>query len=110
MSDKTPYDYGVGGLLKDKHEEWETYARKRWNGRYWVYEVRHAISGPDTPHLLNPWGVNFRIGFDDKAQDLTRGKRKYEFRQVPEAAFQLYVTYLETRNELFYRNAERCLD
>lgn len=89
----------------------EAYAKKECSkeGRC-VYYVRRATIGPDSGHLLNPWGMHFNKGADDAKFERTLGKRRYEYYKVSEEVFKLYVKYLETRNARLYREAERAMD
>lgn len=101
--------YGVDGARFAKDDN-DVYAKKCWNGRYFDYFVRHAVIGPDAPHLCNPWGVNFRPGVDNQIMETHMGKRRYEYRRVSAEVFTMYKSFLETRNERYYRAAERAID
>lgn len=79
----------------------------RRGARYWI---RQATSGPDAGHLLNPWGINFQQGVDDRRINAFMGKRRYEYMQVSQEVFDIYLNFLETKNELYYRQAERARD
>ncbi len=102
--------YTVGGLAKADCAENLIYAKKVVTGRGTEYWVRHATTGPDAPHLLNPWGMHFSQGIDDKRVATILGKKRYEFKKVNEEVFKAYVIFLETRNERYYRYAERAQD
>jgi hypothetical protein len=109
MSDANKY-YGVGGLLKEPYQEHRIYAKEDNQTRQPTYWIRAAVTGPDVPHLLNPWGMNFTPDVDDKIFDSQLGKRKYEFRKVTKEAFDMYITFLQKGRELYLRQAERSLD
>lgn len=86
------------------------YAKKEWNGKAYIYYIRRAVSGPDVPHLLNPWGMYFENGVNNRRFESHLGKRQYEYRKVPENVFNLYLDFLASRNQRFLREAERSLD
>lgn len=100
--------YGMQGKQHTQDTD-EVFAKKVWNGRYFHFYVRHATSGPEAPHLMNPYGVHYVEG-DHKHMHNHTGKRKYEYRKVSETAFNLYKLFLETGKQMYYRQADRALD
>lgn len=104
------YYYTKGGETEIDAQAPSIYAQQIWNGKYYEYWIKHATSGPDSPHLLNPWGMHFVAGVDDVATTRHLGRPKYDFKKVNESVFKMYVDFLKTGKELYYRHAERELD
>jgi hypothetical protein len=72
-----------------------------------TYWVKRATSGPEAGHLLNPLSPNYTDGVDNKRTEARLGKKRYEYTQVTESVFIAYLHFLRTRNELYYRQADR---
>lgn len=87
----------------------DAYAKKEVKGERYTYWIKRATAGPDCPHLVNPWGLHYDQAYEKKYERYI-GKRRYEYSQVPEEVFNIYLLFLKTRNERFYRQAERALD
>ena len=102
--------YTAGGKVAPNTDDEVVFAKKLWNGKYMVYWIKYATTGPDTGHLLNPWGMNFVLGVDTRRGAPHLGKKRYEFKQVSKEVFDMYIAFLETRSERYYRGAERALD
>lgn len=110
MTNTVPnYYFGIDGKGYDSDTN-DVYAKKQWNGRYYEYYIRAATTGPDVPHLLNPWGMHFQVGVDDQRFEAFLNKRRYEYRKVNVEVFDIYISFLKSRNDLYYRAAERMLD
>ncbi len=98
--------YGIGGLLTDDASSNDVFAKAI---NEYTYYVRTGTSGPEAGHLLNPWSMYYVAGVTNAKMENAKGTRTFEFRKVSKACFDMYVSYLETRNERFYRQAERSL-
>lgn len=85
----------------------EVFAKSTQNKREQRYWIKRATTGPDAGHLLNPWGIHYQQGIDNKRVSSFMGKRRYEYSSVTADAFEMYLNFLETRNELYFRQAER---
>ena len=68
--------------------------------------VKFATAGVNTGKMLNPWGPSYNTG-DEFKYEKTMGRFRYEFRKVSSLVFDLYIRFLETKNERHLLNAER---
>ena len=71
--------------------------------RFWI---KFCTSGSNAGHMLNPHAPDFSMASLGKRVQAF-GKDLYEFRPVKEEAFKLYMKYLETKNPLNIKGAER---
>jgi hypothetical protein len=62
-----------------------------------TYWVKVAVAGPERGLMYNPTSPSFSKEYEGH----------YVFRKVSEQAFKCYMRFLETRNPLYARQAER---
>lgn len=71
------------------------------------YYVKVSKQGNDAGLFVNPGSMWF-IGLNERKFDKrTRAKSVYEFKQVKKEVFDLYIRFLQTKNQGFLRWAER---
>jgi hypothetical protein len=68
--------------------------------------AKFATEGPDRGHLLNPFSIYYREG-DDTRIEARRGSMRYEYKNVSEQAFNLYLKFLQTKIGAYRIDAER---
>lgn len=92
--------YGVDG--KQKKESDSTYAKCE-NDNYFI---RFCTYGSNIGKMLNPWNMFYQNG-DDTKFNTEKGCRLYEYKKVDKNTFDLYVDFLNTRNQRQVLAAER---
>lgn len=69
-------------------------------------KVKYYIkAGGSSGSLYNPWGL-----YTEGSENLVaviKGKKMWNFVEVSEFVYDLYVRFLKTRNAVWYRNADR---
>lgn len=70
------------------------------------YFVKFATAGAGVGRMLNPWGTYYQVG-DDTKYESQMGRKRYEFRSVPEHVFDTYLQFLQTQSERYILVAER---
>jgi hypothetical protein len=98
--------YGIGG------EQFSTddvrVLAKKVVGKRTQYFVKYNTAGVEAGHMVNPWSMyaDESVRSTNKIDPHT-GKPYQQYKEVHETAFQLYMSYLENRSDLHYRQAER---
>jgi len=57
--------------------------------------------------LFDPYSPFTAIGVGSMKYEARTGKASFEFVYVPDNIFQIYFRYLETRNQVYFRQCER---
>jgi hypothetical protein len=70
------------------------------------FYIRVGTVGLEKNKFIDPNGLFYNAG-DEQKFESTRGERRYEFRQVNKEAFELYINFLKTGNQVWLRNAQR---
>lgn len=70
------------------------------------YMVKFGNSGQDKGHLLNPYSVYYKAG-DETRLDKRRGVRYFEYKNVSENVFVLYLRFLRTQTQSYRLAAEK---
>ena len=78
---------------------------KEEDGKFFVKQAQY---GPSRPHLFNKNSLSYNDG-DELRFDRSSDKKMFDFIEVSEDVFALYIKYLKTGNESYLRNAERIL-
>jgi hypothetical protein len=73
------------------------------------YYVKKVTRGMQAGHLVDPWSIFEKPG-EERQFDNRIGKHTFEYVSVNKVIFDLYIRYLQTKNTLYYRQAERAMD
>lgn len=71
-----------------------------------VYFIRRGTFGTTIGQFLNPWGIYYNSG-DEKKFNSAVGKRLYEYNKVSKYVYELYVKFLQTKNDVYLNHAQR---
>ena len=101
---KTRY-YGIAGELKEDNAN---ALAKEVTGKSTRYYCKFNTSGVEAGHLFNPWSM-----YSDPAvkqintiNKLT-GKFAQEYKEISKEVFDMYLRYLDSQSDVYYRQAER---
>lgn len=93
-----------GQIVEDRDKAFAYYSETAEGTR--TYFVKFAIAGPAQGRMLNVNGVGYQKG-DENRYEKSLGRMRYEFREVNQKIFDLYVNFLKTLNEKYILQAER---
>jgi hypothetical protein len=96
--------YGTGGL-KVRPEAQDALCMRSGLKFY----VKQVTTGPDAPHLYNPWST-FAVENAHNKLSVRKGKQFLAWKQVNQDVYLSYLKFLRTQSEVCYRQAERGLD
>lgn len=67
-------------------------------------DSKYYVKGDENGNLFDPWNL-----LSEKSTDFDRlkGKGVWDFKEVKNKPFELYKTFLKTRNQLWKRHAEK---
>jgi hypothetical protein len=75
------------------------------------YYCKFNTTGVEAGHLVNPWSIfsddNILIAISKDVVNKRTGKPYFEYQEVGQELFSLYVRFLETHSDVHYRQAER---
>jgi hypothetical protein len=80
--------------------------RRSHPGGLTEYFIKQATAGAGTGRVLNPWGLYYSAG-DEHKFEKEMGRKRYQFKKVNKEIFDMYIKFLETRNERHLLNVER---
>lgn len=88
-----------------KNAEHDAYAKKEIDGDRIDCFVKKCTTGNNAGHFADPFGGLYTVNLS--AIDVYAGRRYYEYERVKGEVFNLYISFLKTRNPSYLRNAER---
>lgn len=94
----------MGKMVQDP-EKGFAYRTEYMDGKQ-LYYIKFAIAGSGIGRMLNLNGMYYREGDENKYEkDLAR--KTYEFKPVNQRTFDLYIKFLQSKNEKYILEAER---
>lgn len=110
-NNETPksFGYGLNGPVDSKNDEClakSVYDTVSGNFKYWI---KRATSGQESGDLFNPQGLFFDTLTQNKFNN-RKGQSQYEFCKCNKITFNLYLRFLETKNILYLKQAQRELN
>ena len=92
--------YDINGQIVEKSHY--NVAKHVIDDRYEAYYIKYFNFGPQRTTPVNPYGVGFSI--KQLVPDGPMGSMA-SYQEVSKECFNMYIKFLETKNELFHRQA-----
>jgi hypothetical protein len=97
--------YGPNGKLVEDSEVGFAYYVQKEDGTK-SHFVKFGTAGAAMGRILNVNGMYYKPG-DEKKYETNLARKTYEYRKVSEAVFNLYLKFLQSKNEKYILQAER---
>lgn len=99
----------INGSTLSNHKDLNGVAKAVYdpNADNYTYFVKVSTAGRDKQKLFNPQGM-YAVSVD--ARNLETGKQHYQYQKVSRKCYDRYVEFINTKNSLSLRHAQREAD